>query len=113
MLNTKQNKENSTYFRQIIRELSNIQDEGLWDEFEIRYQQVHNEFYEKLQATSPNLTTNERRLCAFLRLNMTTKDIASITGQSIRSIEVARTRLRKKLDITNSEISLVEFLNSL
>jgi len=113
LLNTKQNRENSGYFRQIIRDLSNIQDDGLWDEFEIRYQQVHNKFYEKLQASSPNLTTNERRLCAFLRLNMTTKDIASITGQSIRSIEVARTRLRKKLDITNSEVSLVEYLNSL
>ncbi|MBZ0241671.1 MAG: hypothetical protein K8F24_00520, partial [Bacteroidales bacterium] len=113
LLNTKQTRENSGYFRQIIRDLSNIQDDGLWDEFEIRYQQVHNKFYEQLQATSPNLTTNERRLCAFLRLNMTTKDIASITGQSIRSIEVARTRLRKKLDITNSEVSLVEYLNSL
>lgn len=113
LLNAKQNKENSGYFRQIIRDLSKLQDDGLWEEFEIRYQQVHNKFYEKLQATSPNLTTNERRLCAFLRLNMTTKDIASITGQSIRSIEVARTRLRKKLDITNSDVSLVEYLNSL
>ncbi|MDY0077189.1 MAG: tetratricopeptide repeat protein [Bacteroidales bacterium] len=113
VLNSNKNKENSGYFRQIIRDLSNLQDDGLWDEFELRYQQVHNEFYEKLQANTPNLTTNERRLCAFLRLNMTTKDIASITGQSIRSIEVARTRLRKKLDITNSEVSLVEYLNSL
>lgn len=113
LLNAKQNKENSGYFRQIIRDLSKLQDDGLWEEFEVRYQQVHNEFYEKLQENTPNLTTNERRLCAFLRLNMTTKDIASITGQSLRSIEVARTRLRKKLDITNSEISLVEYLNSL
>lgn len=113
VLNSNKNRENSGYFRQIIRDLTTLQDDSLWDEFEIRYQQVHNKFYEKLQATSPNLTTNERRLCAFLRLNMTTKDIASITGQSIRSIEVARTRLRKKLDITNSEVSLVEYLNSL
>ena len=113
LLNTKQNIENSSFFRQIILDLSSLQADGLWDEFEIRYQQVHNKFYEQLQATSPNLTTNERRLCAFLRLNMTTKDVSSITGQSTRSIEVARTRLRKKLNITNSETSLTEFLNSL
>lgn len=113
LLSSNLNKDNEGFFLQIIRDLSTLQDEGVWDEFEMRYQQVHNEFYEKLQMESPHLTTNERRLCAFLRLNMTTKDIASITGQSIRSIEVARTRLRKKLEISNSDISLVEFLNSL
>ena len=113
VLSSKLNKDNEKFFLQIIRDLGTLQDENVWDEFEIRYQQVHNEFYEKLQSVSPHLTTNERRLCAFLRLNMTTKDIASITGQSIRSIEVARTRLRKKLEISNSDVSLVEFLNSL
>lgn len=113
VLSTKINKDNHTYLNQIIRDLSNLQEEKVWDEFEVRYHQVHNKFYENLQSVNPHLTTNERRLCAFLRLNMTTKDISSITGQSLRSIEVARTRLRKKLDITNSEVSLVEFLNAL
>jgi DNA-binding CsgD family transcriptional regulator len=60
---------------------------------------------------NPELSLNERRLCAFLRLNMTTKEIASITGQSPRSIEVARTRLRKKLNLTNSDTSLTDFLS--
>ncbi len=105
--------ENDEVYQKIIRDLNLLQDDHVWDEFEIRYQQVHNQFYDKLQNLFPGLTTNERRLCAFLRLNMTTKDIASVTGQSLRSIEVARTRLRKKLLITNSEISLIEFLNSL
>ena len=113
LLSSNLNKDNEKFFLQIIRDLSTLQDENVWDEFELRYQQVHNEFYEKLQTANPHLTTNERRLCAFLRLNMTTKDIASITGQSIRSIEVARTRLRKKLEISNSDVSLIEFLNSL
>ena len=113
VLSTKINKDNDTFLHQIIRDLSNLQEEKVWDEFELRYQQVHNKFYENLQSVNPHLTTNERRLCAFLRLNMTTKDISSITGQSLRSIEVARTRLRKKLEITNSEVSLVEFLNAL
>lgn len=113
VLSSNMDDNNESMFHRIIKDLNQIQDESIWKEFELRYQQVHNEFYDNLQQISPNLTTNERRLCAFLRLNMTTKDIASITGQTIRSIEVARTRLRKKLEITNSETSLVEFLSSL
>ena len=109
----KLDEKNDNVINTVIKDLNKVQDESAWEEFELRYQQVHYDFFEKLQTVAPNLTTNERRLCAFLRLNMTTKDIASITGQSIRSIEVARTRLRKKLDISNSDISLVEFLNSL
>lgn len=106
-------RKNSEAVRNIIVNLNNVQDESIWNEFEIRYQKVHVDFYKKLQKINSSLTTNERRLCAFLRLNMTTKDIAAITGQSVRSIEVARTRLRKKLDLTNSDKSLVEFLTSL
>lgn len=94
----------------IIRDLEKTQDETVWEEFEVRFHQVHNDFYEKLHKINPDLSLNERRLCAFLRLNMTTKEISSITGQSLRSIEVARTRLRKKLHLTNSDISIADFL---
>jgi len=94
----------------IIRDLEKTQDETVWEEFELRFHQVHNDFYEKLHRINPDLSLNERRLCAFLRLNMTTKEISSITGQSLRSIEVARTRLRKKLHLTNSDISITDFL---
>lgn len=103
----------SNFINSIIRDLNSMQDDSIWNEFEIRYQQVHTEFFDKLNNICPSLTTNERRLCAFLRLDMTTKDISSITGQSLRSIEVARTRLRKKLLLTNSETNLSDFLSSL
>jgi tetratricopeptide (TPR) repeat protein len=98
---------------EIISDLKKTQKDSVWDEFELRFMQVHNEFYNKLNEINPGLSPNERRLCAFLRLNMTTKEISSITGQSYRSIEVARTRLRKKLNLTNSETGLVEFLSTL
>lgn len=94
----------------IIKDLEKTLDSSAWSEFEVRFNQVHNEFYAKLNSINSELSTNERRLCAFLRLNMTTKEIASITGQTIRSIEVARTRLRKKLNLTNSDSGLTEFL---
>ena len=104
------NREQQELIKGIIRDLEKTQDESVWQEFEVRFHQVHNDFYEKLHKIKPDLSLNERRLCAVLRLNMTTKEISSITGQSLRSIEVARTRLRKKLHLTNSEVSLTDFL---
>jgi len=106
-------KENQLLIKSIIEDLENTQEDSVWEEFETRFHQVHNKFYEKLNETHPNLSPNERKLCAFLRLNMSTKEISSITGQSFRSIEVARTRLRKKLNLTNSDIGLIEYLSGL
>jgi tetratricopeptide (TPR) repeat protein/DNA-binding CsgD family transcriptional regulator len=98
---------------EIIRDLEKTQDQTVWNEFELRFQQVHNDFYKRLNEINSDLSLNERRICAFLRLQMTTKEISSITGQSYRSIEVARTRLRKKLNLTNSETGLIGFLSTL
>lgn len=106
-------KEDQGIIREILRDLEKAQKDDVWDEFELLFQGVHNEFYEKLQTICPDLTTNERRLCAFLKMHMSTKEIASITGQSLRSIEVARTRLRRKLKLTNSDTGLSEFLSSI
>lgn len=104
------NKEKQYLIQSIVKDLESTQDESIWNEFEVRFHQVHNDFYDKLHEINPDLSLNERRLCAFLRLNMTSKEISSITGQSLRSIEVARTRLRKKLHLTNSDINLIDFL---
>ena len=67
-----------------------------WDEFELRFGQMNSGYYERLRKRFPDLTLNERRLCAFLSLDMTTKEITNITGQSIRAVNIARTRIRKK-----------------
>lgn len=106
-------KEDQHLLLDVIKDLEKTRESKAWDEFEMRFQQVHNDFYNKLNEINPELSPNDRRLCAFLRLNMTTKEISSITGQSIRSIEVARTRLRKKLNLTNAETGLIEFLSNL
>ena len=106
-------KEDQHLILGFVSGLKKTRNTAVWNEFEVRFQQVHNEYYDKLNLINPDLTTNDRRLCAFLRLNMSTKEIASITGQSIRSIEVARTRLRRKLNLTNSDTGLIEFLSQL
>lgn len=106
-------KENQNLIAELIKELGMYKDDSIWMEFETRFHQVHNQFYEKLNEICPDLSPNERRLCAFLRLNMSTKEISSITGQTLRSIDVARTRLRKKLNLTNSDLGLIEYLSGI
>ena len=97
----------------MVRKLQNIEREKNWTEFELRFTQIHEGFYQKLNDRFPDLSPNEKKLCAFLKLNMTTKDIAAITHQSVHSINVARTRMRKKLGIDQTEENLVNFLSSL
>jgi tetratricopeptide (TPR) repeat protein len=84
-----------------------------WEEFEVRFERVYPDFLANLSQLFPDLTANERRLCAFLRLDMNTKEMVGITGQSIRAIELARIRLRKKLKLTHSNKGLFEFLSEL
>jgi len=81
-----------------------------WKDFELRFKEVHSNYYNSLTKKYPNLTTNELRLCAFIKLNMSTKDISAITFQSNRSIVVARSRLKNKLGISENE-RLSTFLN--
>ena len=102
--------ENKKVIKELISELQSNTDMVSWEEFEVRFQQVYTDFYKKLTDTYPDLSPNELRLCAFFRLNMTSKEIAAITYQSLNSIKVGRYRLRKKLGLPTDE-SLVSFLS--
>ena len=78
------------------------------NDFELYFKKLYTGFHETLQKKYPDLTSNEIRLCALLKLEMNTKEISSITFQSIRAIETARLRLRKKLGIPR-DINLNNF----
>lgn len=71
------------------------------------------EFFQRLSDINPNLTPNERRLCALLRMNMSSKEISLMTGQSLESIRKGRIRLRSKLNLTNTETNISDFLNAI
>jgi tetratricopeptide (TPR) repeat protein len=101
---------NAKIIRSIITDLEQGSGSVTWKEFEVRFQNVHKDFYKNLIEKYPDLTPNELKLCAFLRLNMSTKDISAITYQSENSITVARTRLRQKLEISRQE-NLVAYLS--
>ena len=106
-------QENQKIVQDIVHDLQASQDEHNWKEFEVHFTRVHSTFYQTLQERFPSLSPNERKLCAFLRLNMSTKDISAITQQSLNSITVARSRLRKKLQIEGEDLQLVDFLLSI
>lgn len=101
--------ENQIIVQQVINEMRQNSSTKIWDEFEIRFKEVHAAFYDNLNALHPDLTPNEIKICAFLRLNMSTKEISAITHQSIKSINMARFRLRKKLNI-ETEDNLISYL---
>ncbi|NPD84171.1 tetratricopeptide repeat protein [Lentimicrobium sp. L6] len=81
-----------------------------WEEFEKLFVETHQDFYTNLLSDFPNLTKNELRLCAFLKMNLSSKEISAITNQSYRSIVVARSRMRKKLGIETEQQSITSFL---
>lgn len=79
------------------------------NEFQKLFMETDSDFYKRLLQKYPKLTKNELRLCAFLRLNFSSKEISAITQQSPHSIVVARSRLRKKLNLDKNQ-SLTNFL---
>ncbi len=94
----------------IINELDKNSSNKVWTEFETRFQDIYGDFYKRLNERFPAITPNELKLCAFLKLNMSTKEISSITYQSTETLKKARFRLRKKLGLNRDE-NLMAFLN--
>jgi tetratricopeptide (TPR) repeat protein len=99
--------------RTLLSELKSTQQSSNWSEFERYFNDVHLDFYKRLLSDYPQLTVNERRLCGFISLNLSNKEISEITRKSVRSIEVAKYRLRAKMEISKEQqlaAKLAEYL---
>jgi len=83
-----------------------------WEEFKIHFNRAYPNFFDELAKINSTLTIQDLRLCAYLKSGQTTKEIAQLTGLSIRSIESRRYRLRKKLNLIR-DISLFEFIQTI
>jgi len=70
-----------------------------WEDFKVHFEGVHPTFFDKLQSAFGPMTTNELRLAAFIKMNLKNKEIASITAISLRSVEKAKERLKKKMNV--------------
>lgn len=104
-------EDQQNFIGNVIHDLKGSVNNKRWEEFEVQFNKVHPHFYENLTDSQPKLSPNEKKLCAFLSLNMSTKEIAAITGQTAHSINIARGRLRKKLKIDHTEIQISDFLS--
>jgi len=83
--------------------------ENDWEQFVFHFDQVHSGFFQRLRQQYPELTPRDHRLCAYLRMNLSTKDIAPLLNISVRGVEISRYRLRKKLGLTGDD-NLGEFM---
>lgn len=86
-----------------------MNDERDWNLFEKSFNEAHENFFKKLKAQHPELVPNDLKLCAYLRMNMSSKELSSLLNISLRGVEIRRYRLRKKLNIPHDK-NLVEFL---
>lgn len=90
----------------------NISEDNSWTIFKEAFNSADNDFLKVIKQSHPSLTPNDLRLCAYLRLNLSSKEIAPLLNISVRSVEVKRYRLRKKMDLPH-ETSVVEYILSI
>jgi len=94
--------------RKIDKEIDN---EKQWEIFETHFESVHEEFLLRIKSAYPELTPRELKLCAYLRMNISSKEIAALMNISTRGVEISRYRLRKKLGLAR-ENNLTDFILS-
>lgn len=90
----------------------NITEDDSWNVFKEAFDSVDKDFLKRIKAKHPNLSPSDLKLCAYLRLNLTSKEIAPMLNISIRSMEIKRHRLRKKLNLMHND-GLVDYILSI
>ncbi|WP_159799365.1 triple tyrosine motif-containing protein [Flavobacterium sp. MK4S-17] len=110
----KKNNENTDRsIKSVITTINkNINEDDTWDMFKEAFNNADKDFLKKVKNAHPSLTPNDLRLCAYLRLNLSSKEIAPLLNISVRSVEIKRYRLRKKMDLPH-ESGLVEYILSI
>ncbi|RNL51034.1 triple tyrosine motif-containing protein [Pedobacter jejuensis] len=89
-----------------------MNDERDWHLFENSFNEAHESFFKKLKIGHPDLVPNDLKLCAYLRMNMSSKEMSSLLNITLRGVEIRRYRLRKKLNVPHDK-NLTEFLMEL
>ena len=80
-----------------------------WEKFATHFDKVHSDFIKVLKEKHPAISNNEVKICAYLRMNLSTKEIAQLLNISARGVEISRYRLRKKLGL-KTETNLFDYL---
>ncbi|PRY87920.1 two-component regulator propeller domain-containing protein [Mongoliibacter ruber] len=104
------NQEVKSELNKVIQSIEkNIKGDKEWEQFEIHFDQVHGDFMSRFKKAYPDLSPQEIKLSAYLRMNLSSKEIAYLMNISTRGIEIARYRLRKKIQLERQD-NLQEFI---
>ena len=98
----------SSVLKLIDQNLNNKKD---MEKFEDAFNNTDKHFFDKVKKAHPNLAPNDIRFCAYLRLNLSSKEIAPLLNISVRSVEIKRYRLRKKMNLSHDEGLVDHILN--
>ncbi|MFT5832707.1 MAG: ligand-binding sensor domain-containing protein/DNA-binding CsgD family transcriptional regulator [Cognaticolwellia sp.] len=110
ILNETNEPKTKKHIRKTIKLLNeNAQLDNDWEHFAQYFDQVHENFLKRLRDAYPQLTPKDQRLCTYLKMNLSTKEIAPLLNISVRGVEVSRYRLRKKMELP-TETNLNEFM---
>ena len=97
-------------YKKLLKKIdSSIAHRDEWEIFEYNFNQVHEDFFTGLKAKHPKLTPKDLKICAYIKMNLTTKEIAPLLNVSVRGLETHRYRLKKKLKLAD-DISLANYL---
>lgn len=100
---------NKLYIRMKNLIEESLNDQADWLLFESHFNSAHQNFIERLRQQYSDITTGDLRICCLLRMNLSTKEIASLLNVSVRAIELRRYRLRKRLSL-DGDTNLIDFL---
>ena len=95
----------------VLRSVS-VNNNKNWDDFKMRFIDVNKEFYDSIFQKFPKLSQGDQKICALIKLNFSSKDMARLLGISVESVHTVRHRIRKKMNLARN-VNLEEYINSL
>jgi DNA-binding CsgD family transcriptional regulator len=96
----------------LVRKLDGeLKNEDYWKEFNLYFNEVDQKFIDRIVKKHPELTKNDLRMCSLLRMNLNTKEIASLLNISVRAVEQSRYRLKKRIQL-NKDDDLSKYISS-
>ncbi|MFN8255315.1 MAG: triple tyrosine motif-containing protein [Bacteroidales bacterium] len=109
-LTNKVNEQTQKELKQLIKTIdADLKLDQDWELFTKHFEDVHSDFFTRLKSNHPDLTPKDLKLCAYLRMNLSTKEIAPLMNISVRGVEISRYRLRKKLDL-EKDANLIDYM---
>jgi len=110
LIKSDKEEKNAEQFKKVLKLINEAEkSDDDWQQFSVHFDQIHSNFLSKLKEKFPDLSPNDLKLCAYLKMNLSSKEMAQLMSITIRAVEVSRYRLRKKLHLS-SDTNLFDYL---